>query len=121
MINVSANRPQNLPETPQLPLPSPDVGTVPLVQLENGAVRFAGTRVSLESIIFLHKQGQTPQQINDAFDLISTHDIEKAIEYYEAEKECVDRYLAVSQKISAAWREFDDARTQSGERTPLPS
>ena len=40
MVNVFANEPENLPETPRLPLPDREVGRVPLVQLKDGTVRF---------------------------------------------------------------------------------
>ena len=113
MVNVFANEPENLPETPRLPLPDLEVGRVPLVQLKDGTVRFVGTRVSFDSIIFAHKQGRNPTQINHSFDLISVPDIEKAIEYYESEREIVDQYMTVRERIADAWRELSEARGQS--------
>ena len=117
MVNVFANEPDNLPETPRLPLPDPKVGSVPLVQLQDGAVRFVGTRVSLDSIIHAHKQGRKPTQINRSFDHISVSDIKKAIEYYETEREIVDQYIAARECIADAWRELSEARQRSPEWT----
>ena len=115
MVNVFALEPENLPKTPRLPLPGPEVGTVPLVQLEDGSVRFAGTKVSFDSIVYLHKQGRTTEQINASFDLVSIEDIEKAIAYYESERFAVNEYLEASKRIGEAWRELSEARSRSSE------
>ena len=115
MVNVFAERPKNLPKTPRLPLTTSTVGAVPLEQLEDGTVRFAGTRVSLDSIIIAHKQGRKPVQINESFDLINVPDIEKAIAFYESEKAIVDDYLNAREAIAKIWQELNEERQRSSE------
>ena len=115
MVNISSTRPKNLPIPPKLPLPSPGVGDVPLVQLKDGSVRFKGTRVSFDTIIYAFKQGCDPAQINGSYDLISIPDIEKAIEYYQSEREIVDRYLAARKEAAEIWREFNEKLQSSSD------
>ena len=115
MVNVSSTKPKNLPITPKLPLPSPVVVDVPLVQLKDGSVRFKGTRVSLDTIIGAFKQGCDPNQIHKSFDLISVSDIEKAIEYYESEREAIDQYLETRERAAEIWREFNESFQRSPE------
>ena len=115
MVNVITQRPKNLPQSPRLPLLTSDDGTATLEQLEDGTVRFVGTRVSFDSVIAAYKQGRSPVQINDSFDVVSVLDIEKAIDYYRAEQKVVDEYLAVRKVAANIWREFNENRQRSPE------
>jgi len=44
MSRLFPRQPENLPEIPYLPFPSPEIGAMPFVRIYNGTVRYAGTR-----------------------------------------------------------------------------
>lgn len=65
----------------------------PLKSDEHGAVRVAGTRVTLDSIVYGYLQGEPPEYIQEAFPTVSIADVYATISYYLRHREAVDRYL----------------------------
>ena len=77
-----------------LSMPSIDtVQNVPLTVAENGAIRIAGSRVSLESVLYHYKAGATPEQIAFKFPSLRLGDIYGVIAYYLNHLEPVEEYL----------------------------
>ena len=66
----------------------------PLRELENGAVRIAGTRVSLDSVIICYNQGYSAEEIAMNFSTLKLRDVYAVIAYYLDNKESVEAYLA---------------------------
>ncbi|OLE52709.1 MAG: hypothetical protein AUG51_16815 [Acidobacteria bacterium 13_1_20CM_3_53_8] len=64
-----------------------------VVQLE-GAYRIAGTRVSLDSIIYAYHRGASPESIQRSFPTLSLEQIYGAITFYLAHQDEVDKYLS---------------------------
>src|SRR2546423_15702402 len=64
-----------------------------VVQLE-GAYRIAGTRVSLDSIIYAYHRGASPERIQRSFPTLSLEQIYGAITFYLAHQDEVDKYLS---------------------------
>jgi uncharacterized protein (DUF433 family) len=67
--------------------------TVPLSTDEAGVIRVAGTRVSLDSVIFAFIEGATPEEIAQDFPTLDLADIYSVISYYLQNRAEVEQYL----------------------------
>ena len=67
--------------------------TVPLVQLENGAVRVRNSRVTLETIVIRMQVGDTVERIHSGFPTVSVSQIKEILAWYENNKSEVDEYI----------------------------
>lgn len=67
--------------------------TVPLVQLENGAVRVRNSRVTLETIVIRMQVGDTVERIHSGFPTVSISQIKEILAWYFDNKADVDEYL----------------------------
>lgn len=56
--------------------------------------RIAGTRVSVQQIAIMSKEGLTPQEMADEFGFISLAQVHAALAYYYANQEEIEGYLA---------------------------
>lgn len=63
------------------------------VENHAGALRIAGTRISLDSVVYAFRDGQAPESIVRSFPLLSLEQVYGAITYYLANREEVDAYL----------------------------
>jgi uncharacterized protein (DUF433 family) len=66
---------------------------VPLQFDEHGTVRVGGTRVTLDSVIAVFKQGATPEGIVSRFPTLSLEDVYVVLGYYLANTKAVEDYL----------------------------
>ena len=73
------------------------------VEERNGGYYVAGTRVSLDSIVYAFRRGDSPESIRQSFPSLSLEQIYGAITYYLANKNLVDVYLVETDK---RWEEF---------------
>lgn len=97
----------------------PTTQPVPLTQLENGSIRIAGTRVSLDSVIWQHKQGKTPEAILNSFPTLNLRDIYATIAYYLTHTAEVEAYLQAQEERAAELRrtiESDPALAEAKKR-----
>jgi uncharacterized protein (DUF433 family) len=67
--------------------------TVPLVQLENGAVRVRNSRVTLETIVHRMQVGDAAEDIHDGFPTVSVTQIKEILDWYFDNKADADEYL----------------------------
>ena len=67
--------------------------TVPLVQLENGAIRVRNSRVTLETIVHRMQMGYTAEEIHDGFPTVSVTQIKEILAWYFDNKDDADEYL----------------------------
>jgi uncharacterized protein (DUF433 family) len=82
------------------------------VEHRDGGYYVAGTRISLDSIVYPFKNGASPEAILRSFPLIgSLEKVYGAITFYLANTELVERYLCEQGRLSQ-----EAADTQ----TPLP-
>lgn len=58
-----------------------------------GAYRVAGTRVSLDSIVYAFRRGAAPESIQRSFPSLTLEHIYGAITFYLSHQEEVDQYL----------------------------
>ena len=67
---------------------------------EAGVWRVAGTRVSVDSVIYSFNSGASPEEIVWQFDTLDLKKVYALINYYLHNREHVDKYLARSEKES---------------------
>src|SRR6266568_2426083 len=67
--------------------------TVPLRTDEHGVLRVGDTRVRLDTVITAWKQGESPEQIVENFDVLDLADVYAVISYYLNHREEIERYL----------------------------
>ena len=67
------------------------------VERRDDGYYICGSRVSLTSLIWLWRQGHSPEDIRDAFPTLSLADVYAAITYYLAHQRKIDHYLRESE------------------------
>ena len=83
------------------------------VERREGGYYIAGTRISLDSIIYPFKNGASPEGILRSFPLIgSLEKVYGAITFYLANTEAVEAFLSEQERLS---------RALEGKQTPLPA
>ena len=80
------------------------------IREENYFIR--GTRVSLDSIVYGHLNGNSAQVIHDQFPAVSPEQIKSGIEYYRANQATIDVYLRRKRE------EFEAARRSQSHISP---
>jgi len=78
---------------------------VPLVTAEDGTIRIASTRVSLESVVHHYQQGATAEEIALRFPALRLADVHACLAYYLNHREEVREYLARQQQRADELRE----------------
>jgi uncharacterized protein (DUF433 family) len=78
--------------------------TVPLRLDEGGTIRIAGTRVSLDSVIYHFNLGATAEQIAHKFPALDLADVYAVIAYYLANRQTVDDYISQQDAKAEAFK-----------------
>ena len=68
-------------------------GPVMYVEERDGGYYLAGTRVSLDSVVYAFLRGQSPESITKSFAPLSLEQVYGAITFYLANEGAVDEYL----------------------------
>jgi uncharacterized protein (DUF433 family) len=63
------------------------------IEQREGVYRVAGTRVSLDSIVYAFLEGHTAESIQQSFPLLTLEQVYGAITYYLAHRESMHAYL----------------------------
>ena len=66
---------------------------VPLLASEDGTIRVAGTRVSLDSVLHHYEQGATAEEIALRFPALRLADIHSCLAYYLNHRDQIGEYL----------------------------
>jgi uncharacterized protein (DUF433 family) len=74
------------------------------MEQRDGFYRVAGTRVSLDSIVYAFISGQSAESIAQSFPVLTLEQVYGAITFYLAHREEVDRYLEAQEKDYEAKR-----------------
>ncbi len=98
---------------------------IPLRVDETGTVRIGQTRVLLELVIHAFRDGATPEQIVQDYDMLNLADVYAVIGYYLRHRDEVDAYLAertvkaeeLRKKIEASQSHLPDIRARLLART----
>ena len=100
------------------------------IEERNGGYYVAGTRISLDSIVYSFNEGQSPEAIQEDFPSLKRSRIYGAIAFYLDHRAEIDKYLAetkcefegkaipLEQANPALWAKIQRARTEAaqGER-----
>jgi uncharacterized protein (DUF433 family) len=78
---------------------------VPLDENEDGQLRVANSRVSLESVVAAFDSGETPEEIVQNFPTLAIEDVYAVVAYYLRNPEQVASYLQEQRRGSDALRE----------------
>ncbi len=97
------------------------------VQKHEKGYRIAGTRVSLDSIVYAYLEGLRPESIADDFPALSLEEVYGAIAYYLGHREKVDAHLkqldeqfpALQQRIRENYPLLNQKLDEAREREPL--
>lgn len=84
--------------------------TVPLVQLENGAVRVRNSRVTLETIVHRMQMGYTIEEIHASFPTVSVTLIKEILDWYFDNKADADEYLHEVEEKGRRLREWAESQ-----------
>ena len=83
------------------------------VEKRDEAYWIAGSRVSLDSVIYAFLEGASPESIVDSFDTLSLEQVYGAITYYLGHRSEVDGYLKQGES------DYDDLCRQDRGSNPL--
>jgi uncharacterized protein (DUF433 family) len=93
---------------------------VPLRTDEHGVMRVGDTRVRLDTVITAWKQGDSPEQIVENFDVLDLADVYAVISYYLNHRAEVEKYLEQNRQVGERLRaEMETRFPQSGIRERL--
>jgi len=73
----------------------------------------AGSRVSLDSIVYAYLSGQSAEAIAQAFPVLNLEQVYGAVTYYLAHRDDIDRYVQGPQQ------DFDAARQAARDADPM--
>jgi uncharacterized protein (DUF433 family) len=86
----------------------------------DGCIRVAGSRVTLDTIVAVFDQGETPESIVDQYPGLLLDDVYALVAYYLRNREEVAAYLHErTQKAEAVRREVEARHSQIGLRERL--
>lgn len=67
------------------------------VEKVEGTYRVAGSRVSLDSVVYAFLGGQSPESIADSFPTLSLEEVYGAVAFYLSNRAEIDAYLSQSE------------------------
>jgi uncharacterized protein (DUF433 family) len=82
------------------------------VEKVGDAYRVAGSRVSLDSVVYAFLGGQSPEGVVDSFPTLSLEQVYGAITFYLSNRDEIDAYLKQGEE------EFETLRRASRESNP---
>lgn len=98
------------------------------VEERDGGYWVAGTRVSLDSIVYGFREGQSPETILDSFPVLQLEQVYGAIAFYLSHRSEIDQYLEQAredyEKARLKEREADPAfyrNLRSSQRSRMPT
>jgi len=83
------------------------------IEKRDGGYWVAGTRVSLDSIVYAFLRGAAPESIAQSYTVLGLEEVYGAIAFYLANQVEIDAMLASSD------REFEQLRKQTREANPV--
>jgi uncharacterized protein (DUF433 family) len=98
------------------------------VETRGGGYYVAGSRVSLDSIVYAFLGGQTAEAIAQAFPVLTLEQVYGALTFYLAQRQTIDEYLAAQRNDIEERRQAARAadpmfyqKLAAARRTPIPS
>jgi uncharacterized protein (DUF433 family) len=88
---------------------------VPLREDEHGIIRFAGSRVTLDSLVALFDRGATAEEIVQSLPSLALGDVYAVLSYVLVHRVEVDTYLAHREREEHATRDETERRSPSSD------
>ena len=66
----------------------------PYIDQEDGALRIAGTRVSLSSVVVAFQEGESPEKIARSFPTVTLAQVHGAVAYYLENEKLIQDHIA---------------------------
>src|SRR5438270_13884212 len=82
------------------------------VTLNDGVYRIGGTRVSLDSVVYVYRRGASPESIQRSFPSLTLEQVHGALAFYLSHQSEVDKYLLQGEE------KFEELRKASRETHP---
>lgn len=70
------------------------------VQKTEGIYRIAGTRVSLDSLVYLYRDGMSAESMVESYPALTLEQVHGALAFYLANQTAIDDYLAEGQRAA---------------------
>ena len=67
-----------------------------------GAYRVAGTRVSLDSLVYLYREGISPEGMVESYPVLTLEQVHGALAFYLTNQAAIDAYLARADAVAAS-------------------
>jgi uncharacterized protein (DUF433 family) len=87
--------------------------TAPLALADDGTIRIANSRVTLDSIVHEFKEGASAEQIQEDFPSLSLREIYGATSYYLDHTDDVEQYLQEQETTEKQTRQEIEAASDS--------
>src|SRR5205823_3482378 len=71
------------------------------VEQREGVYRVSGTRVSLDSIVYGFRNGDSPETIRQNYEVLTLEEVYGAIAFYLANQPDIDKYLVEHERLCA--------------------
>jgi uncharacterized protein (DUF433 family) len=82
------------------------------VEKRDGGYFVAGTRVSLDSVVYAYLRGESPEGIVESYPALHLEEVFGALSFYLAERDVIDEYLRNGRQ------EFEALRQQARQANP---
>lgn len=79
------------------------------VEQRDGGYWVAGTRVSLDSVVYAFHEGQSPEMIRQSFPALRLEQVDGAIAYYLGHRAEIDAYVVQARQAYEAARRAERA------------
>jgi uncharacterized protein (DUF433 family) len=87
---------------------------IPLTMGEDGTIRIANSRVTLESVIHEFKLGASAEQIQEDFPSVPLRDLYSVVAHYLSHVEEVEEYLRAQKREEGQVRAEIEGRVEAG-------
>ncbi|MDG4552277.1 MAG: DUF433 domain-containing protein [Candidatus Contendobacter sp.] len=84
--------------------------TVPIVTDNDGVIRIAGTRVTLDTLVDAFQEGATAEEIAQQYPAVPLADIYSLIGYYLRRRPEIEEYLVRRRQAAGRVRQENEAR-----------
>jgi uncharacterized protein (DUF433 family) len=70
------------------------------IQIVEGAYRIGDTRISLDSLVCLFREGMSAESMIESYPALTLEQVHGALAYYLAHQNDIDQYLAEGQRVA---------------------
>lgn len=83
------------------------ISTRPYIEQRNGGYYIINTRIALDSVVYVFRQGLSPESIVQSYPLLTLEQVYGAISFYLSNRSEIDAYLADEEvRLAAMTKSF---------------